>query len=237
MPTTRICSSCGQEKPTVRFHRKNKKDDGRENYCLDCPVVLTAATKVCPACEQEKNKSEFNKSKAAFDGLQDYCRVCMVRKNNGYRRANYAKPETVEAKAYEMHHYKERLEAVQMLYVLVTECQICGRPEMDGRELSMDHCHKSGLIRGLLCQVCNRALSWIERELSDEVVWQRVEKALDYIRHGAERLGERFPALKGAQYKEANGPAKRRRMRKVSYLETPECTRLIREQEAVAAPC
>lgn len=40
-------------------------------------------------------------------------------------------------------------------------CAICGRPPKT-RKLHIDHDHKTGRIRGLLCVRCNRALpSWV----------------------------------------------------------------------------
>ena len=37
-------------------------------------------------------------------------------------------------------------------------CGICGEAEMDNPSLSIDHCHTTGKIRGLLCTRCNRGL-------------------------------------------------------------------------------
>lgn len=37
-------------------------------------------------------------------------------------------------------------------------CAICGRPPNPGRVLAVDHDHKTGLRRALLCDPCNRAL-------------------------------------------------------------------------------
>ena len=37
-------------------------------------------------------------------------------------------------------------------------CKICGGHSPDGRRLHVDHCHKSGAVRGLLCKDCNVGL-------------------------------------------------------------------------------
>lgn len=38
-------------------------------------------------------------------------------------------------------------------------CGICGRKPSARRKLDRDHCHASGVARGLLCARCNRALA------------------------------------------------------------------------------
>lgn len=38
-------------------------------------------------------------------------------------------------------------------------CAICRKPSQ-GRALNVDHCHKTGTIRGLLCFRCNYGLGW-----------------------------------------------------------------------------
>ncbi len=57
-----------------------------------------------------------------------------------------------------LEQYEEMLEAQGGV------CKICGDPPPTGRKkyLSVDHCHQTGRVRGLLCTQCNTRLAWIE---------------------------------------------------------------------------
>ena len=54
-------------------------------------------------------------------------------------------------------------------------CDICGRHKLEFKtRLAVDHCHKTGKIRGLLCYRCNTNLGIIE----DEEFSKRAKKYL-----------------------------------------------------------
>jgi hypothetical protein len=55
-------------------------------------------------------------------------------------------------------------------------CAICSGVEASGRELAADHCHTTGVFRGLLCMKCNRGIGYLD----DDAVL--VEKALNYLK-------------------------------------------------------
>jgi hypothetical protein len=55
-------------------------------------------------------------------------------------------------------------------------CFICRRNRGLRKRLSVDHCHKTGLLRGLLCQPCNRDVLGHAR---DEVEF--FERAIEYL--------------------------------------------------------
>lgn len=41
-------------------------------------------------------------------------------------------------------------------------CAICAQAFKSSRNTHVDHCHRTGAIRGILCNVCNTKLEWFE---------------------------------------------------------------------------
>jgi hypothetical protein len=59
-------------------------------------------------------------------------------------------------------------------------CAICRQPESyKGRTLSVDHCHETGRVRGVLCSKCNAGIGF----LGDKP--ETVAAALAYLQRGA----------------------------------------------------
>lgn len=56
-------------------------------------------------------------------------------------------------------------------------CAICGHSP-EGRRLDVDHCHRSGEVRGLLCNKCNQAIGLFNDEPN------LIERALEYLVSG-----------------------------------------------------
>ncbi|AOE44479.1 endonuclease VII [Gordonia phage Strosahl] len=56
-------------------------------------------------------------------------------------------------------------------------CYICQRARGLKKKLSVDHCHATGMVRGLLCQKCNRDILGHLRD--DPEAAQRI---IDYLR-------------------------------------------------------
>lgn len=65
-------------------------------------------------------------------------------------------------------------EYLRMVAAQENKCLICGN-EPNGERLSVDHCHTTGAIRGLLCRPCNTLLGMAK---DDPTILAR---AIDYL--------------------------------------------------------
>ena len=58
----------------------------------------------------------------------------------------------------------------------LTQCQMCPRRMSQGKDAHVDHCHKSGKVRGILCRYCNLILGYMEDEPRKELARRYLER-------------------------------------------------------------
>lgn len=120
--------------------------------------------KICSDCGKSLPASGFNlrSSKKPERGFRPHCRDCQRERNRaGLLWARYR---------IRVSEYDEMVELQGGL------CAICGRLD-DAREyLSVDHCHTTGEVRGLLCSHCNLGLG----KFSDDP--ETLRRAIRYLR-------------------------------------------------------
>lgn len=129
--------------------------------------------KTCTDCRTSKPVSSFTKERRGKYGVKSKCKRCVRVRERAYREANKDK-----YKAYYTKTNKEAKESgrrldwyLQSTYgitldeyttILTTQCgkcAICGTTDK-GRynRFYVDHCHTTGVVRGLLCEACNYLL-------------------------------------------------------------------------------
>lgn len=135
--------------------------------------------RVCRMCGETKPVSDFYLMATGY--LDPRCRPCCT-----IRRAEYRNRTRVEHIRYRRKRNLKRFGITEGDYqaMLVKQgggCGICKKPISWGsRRLSVDHCHKTGAVRGLLCSACNTSIGQMDESLS------RLQQAMDYLRsHGA----------------------------------------------------
>jgi hypothetical protein len=146
---TKKCSTCGDVKPIELFHIDRSKKDGRKHQCRVC-------TNIGKARWRNANREHVNKSK-----MESYLRN--REKYLAYSRSSKRRLATFKWKL-ETHFGITEQQFDQMLQDQGGCCAICGKgpEEANGHRhkhrLCVDHDHKTGVVRGLLCTTCNSGL-------------------------------------------------------------------------------
>jgi len=117
--------------------------------------MLRSGTKKCSKCRKIKPHSEFAKTKDKPSGIVSHCKSC-VRSKNKKLWEDGAIRDTVYRRKYDisLKQYDSLLELQKGL------CKICGTKDPKGHgskngRFFVDHCHETGMVRGLLCHHCN----------------------------------------------------------------------------------
>ena len=142
--------------------------------------------KQCRKCKKELPESEFTPDKARSGGLKSKCRKC----NAEVRRERYHENRIEIAKSqreYMVEYKKKNPNAIpdimreyhlkktygitvdrynEMFIAQQGKCAICGRHQSEFKNsLCIDHNHKTGKVRTLLCIGCNYFVGRIENNI------------------------------------------------------------------------
>lgn len=135
--------------------------------------------KKCSKCREYKELLDFSKDKYKSDGLYSSCRDCNNFLNNSKERRERSKNPKYKLiqRKYKLKKFGITLEYYeQMIKEQNNCCAICKTSqEKLTKLLSIDHDHKTGKVRGLLCGKCNRALGYFNDNI------KTIEKAIEYV--------------------------------------------------------
>lgn len=107
--------------------------------------------KVCTHCLENLPVVEFGKKLNRYTEMCKACRGIELRANT----------------------YKLSRDEVRDL--LSRPCEACGATDMSTKELHIDHCHTTGVVRGVLCHACNTSLGLLNENP------ERLRALADYI--------------------------------------------------------
>lgn len=142
----RTCSKCHAEKQLEQFSRSRIAKDGYHTWCKPCKA---AASREWFAANRERLLAE-DRAEYAADGSRERAQARQWHRDNRNR--------SLESKrAWKLSNYGLTTEQYdQMLAAQQGKCAICGGTGRGKkRDLAVDHCHQTHMIRGLLCHHCN----------------------------------------------------------------------------------
>ena len=136
--------------------------------------------KKCTGCNEIKSLEHFHRNKLALDGVHSSCKIC---RNTARKLSSKAKEYTENYKDRQKENDLKRrfnINSQQYEAMLVAQdfsCGICGTHQKDlDKSLAVDHCHKIGTVRGLLCSKCNLSLGGFQDSI------ETLEKAILYLK-------------------------------------------------------
>ena len=138
--------------------------------------------KTCKKCNEEKELNEFNwmkpgprTSKTGY--YVGTCKACMKVYTKSLNMPSWS-PEK-QRNRWLKHAYGITLEEYDTFVIKQNnKCAICRDDPDEGKPLSVDHCHATNKIRGLLCQKCNKGLG----HFRDDVAI--LQQSIDYLNRG-----------------------------------------------------
>jgi len=147
---SKICTKCKQDKELKEFNVRSNSKDKHTWECREC-----------------------NRQRIKEHSLKDITRARARRKQ--WNEDNPEKYKKICQKMYIKHKARFKAQNLKTMYNLDykeflrikgeqgNRCAVCGEMEIARyggvrKELSVDHDHDTGIIRGLLCSKCNTAI-------------------------------------------------------------------------------
>lgn len=134
---------------------------------------------ICVSCNEDKDTAYFRRVKYSQNkrGYTGSCITCLGKYHKEYVKNNQEKIKEYNSNYDSRFRSNSIISELDYLTIKARQngkCAICGIIPL--RRLSVDHCHKTGKIRGLLCHYCNTALGMFKDDT------EIIEKALVYLR-------------------------------------------------------
>ena len=140
--------------------------------------------KQCTGCGETKPLDQFSRrpsrarrAAGLAELFRPHCKACQVARVRAWQAANPDKRKLYKARwkakkggpeMYALYHRKSNLKRLYgmtpadheaMLEAQGGRCAVCGQD----KDLVVDHNHKTGKVRGLLCRTCNFVIGMYEK--------------------------------------------------------------------------
>lgn len=148
----KICCKCKVEKPKEDFGTRSRNSDGKRGRCKLCEIE----DRKIYLTPEKIEMGRITSRKWLFKNREEARRKQIIWcEKNKERRRNWQRKNQLKIRyGITQEQYN------QMLIDQNYKCKICfsNNPGNNSKNFYVDHCHKTNIIRGLLCVHCNMAI-------------------------------------------------------------------------------
>lgn len=161
------CAKCNISKDFLSFPNHKKTKDGKCSWCRSCHTERSKQYRE----DHPDRILETSRKSRSLPAQKE--KAAAREKLNKKTRSKQSRFRTIERK----YGLKEA-EYNTLLEDQDRKCKLCYLVETDNTfgYLYVDHCHKTGKIRGLLCHSCNSMLGYAKDDITV------LTKAIEYLR-------------------------------------------------------
>lgn len=131
-----------------------------------------------------KKKREWARSPDQKEKRVSYMRKWRAKnreRHNELARQSHARNRHKHIQKVREYHLIRQYGITQSDYDAMCErqnntCAICKEASTGARKMHVDHCHKTGRVRGILCHRCNTKLGWLEMYQSSIVEYLKYDR-------------------------------------------------------------
>lgn len=149
--------------------------------------VITETSKRCFTCKGVFPNQDFTKDSSKSDGLSIYCKYCKRKGDKAYKKSRPEKQKEYKKRYKPTSYLTDRAYMLKLRYGMTLKdfddlfesqgrkCALCRSEKSDAKNFVVDHDHKTGVVRGILCSYCNRALGMFKDDI------EVLNKAIRYL--------------------------------------------------------
>lgn len=164
------CTQCGLLKDETESWRIRRGEvPGKENLRARCRACCSndpkdhsddprPEGKICRACKEWKPLAEFHRHKICRYGVEAICKRCKFRKR---KERDTLEPSRMRRMDLKAKYCMSLADYVAMRERQEGRCAICGTEE---ERLVVEHNHRTGKVRALLCHLCNAMIGCAREE-------------------------------------------------------------------------
>ena len=159
---TKTCTKCKEEKTLSEFNKNKLRPDGLHSWCNDCKSEYNSEYN--KRLETKRSKVEYSREywqRPEVKARRKEYEQCSKRKEYLQRPEVKARKVVRDKRSWMLRTYGITFEQKQQMIAKQNgRCAICKNKLDMGKNTCVDHDHKTGKVRGILCSNCNTFLGF-----------------------------------------------------------------------------